>query len=193
MSQLINRQILLASRPVGEPTVDNFRLVETPVSELAEGQVLVRNHYLSLDPYMRWRMNDAKSYAAPQALNEVMVGGTAGEVVASKNPLFAVGDAVRGAGGWQLYRLFDAGQSGMLQKIDTTRAPLTAYLGAVGMPGVTAWYGLVQIINPQAGETVVVSAAAGAGFSGAEVLTVCPKLWPSRRRRRLTWRGRGGC
>ena len=162
MSQLINRQILLVSRPVGEPTVDNFRLVETPVSELAEGQVLVRNHYLSLDPYMRWRMNDAKSYAAPQALNEVMVGGTAGEVVASKNPLFAVGDAVRGAGGWQLYRLFDAGQSSMLQKIDTTRAPLTAYLGAVGMPGVTAWYGLVQIINPQAGETVVVSAASGA-------------------------------
>ena len=162
MSKLINRQILLASRPAGEPEVANFKLVETAVADLTDGQVLLRNHYLSLDPYMRWRMNDAKSYAAPQALNEVMVGGTVGEVVASKNPLFKVGDTVRGGGGWQLYRLFEAAQLGLLQKVDATRIPLSAYLGAVGMPGVTAWYGLVKIIHPKAGETVVVSAASGA-------------------------------
>src|SRR5690348_17784198 len=89
-----NHQILLASRPEGEPTVNNFRLVETPVPALADGQVLVRNHFLSLDPYMRGRMNDSKSYAAPQPLNEVMIGGTVGEVVESKNPNFAVGDKV---------------------------------------------------------------------------------------------------
>lgn len=162
MSKLINRQFQLASRPAGEPEVANFKLVETAVADLTDGQVLVRNHYLSLDPYMRWRMNDAKSYAAPQALNEVMVGGTVGEVVASKNPLFKVGDTVRGGGGWQLYRLFEAAQLGLLQKVDTTRIPMSAYLGAVGMPGVTAWYGLVKIIHPKAGETVVVSAASGA-------------------------------
>jgi NADPH-dependent curcumin reductase CurA len=162
MSKLINRQFQLASRPAGEPEVANFKMVETAVADLTDGQVLLRNHYLSLDPYMRWRMNDAKSYAAPQALNEVMVGGTVGEVVASKNPLFKVGDTVRGGGGWQLYRLFEATQLGLLQKVDTTRIPLSAYLGAVGMPGVTAWYGLVKIIHPKAGETVVVSAASGA-------------------------------
>jgi len=162
MSKLINRQFQLASRPAGEPEVANFKLVETAVADLTDGQVLLRNHYLSLDPYMRWRMNDATSYAAPQALNEVMVGGTVGEVVASKNPLFKVGDTVRGGGGWQLYRLFGAAQLGLLQKVDTTRIPMSAYLGAVGMPGVTAWYGLVKIIHPKAGETVVVSAASGA-------------------------------
>ena len=110
MSKLINRQFQLASRPAGEPEVANFKLVETAVADLTDGQVLLRNHYLSLDPYMRWRMNDAKSYAAPQALNEVMVGGTVGEVVASKSPLFKVGDTVRGGGGWQLYRMFEAAQ-----------------------------------------------------------------------------------
>jgi NADPH-dependent curcumin reductase len=158
----INRQILLASRPEGEPTVDNFRLVETPVPALADGQVLVRNHFLSLDPYMRGRMNDAKSYAAPQPLNEVMIGGTVGEVVESKNEHFKPGDKVVGMGGWQEYLVVNASQRGVLQKVDTTHIPLSAYLGAVGMPGVTAWYGLVKIINPKAGETVVVSAASGA-------------------------------
>nr|WP_316638452.1 NADP-dependent oxidoreductase [uncultured Roseateles sp.] len=161
MSQ-INRQIQLASRPAGEPSTDNFKLVDVPVPELAEGQVLVRNHYLSLDPYMRGRMNDGKSYAQPQPLNEVMIGGTAGEVVASRNDFFKVGDKVVGMGGWQEYQLVGAEQRGALQKVDTTHIPLSAYLGAVGMPGVTAWYGLVKIINPKAGETVVVSAASGA-------------------------------
>jgi len=158
----VNRQIQLASRPQGEPSVDNFKLVELPLPELAEGQVLVRNHYLSLDPYMRGRMNEGKSYAQPQPLDQVMIGGTAGEVVASRNDFFKVGDKVVGMGGWQEYQLVGAEQRGALQKVDTTHIPLSAYLGAVGMPGVTAWYGLVKIINPKAGETVVVSAASGA-------------------------------
>lgn len=164
-TKTVNRQILLASRPQGEPTAQNFALREQalPTADaLAEGQVLIRNHFLSLDPYMRGRMNDGKSYAQPQPLNEVMIGGTAGEVVASKNANFAVGDKVVGMGGWQEYFVVDAAQRGVLQKVDTTHIPLSAYLGAVGMPGVTAWYGLVKIINPKAGETVVVSAASGA-------------------------------
>jgi len=161
MTQM-NQQILLASRPTGEPTVDNFRLVETPVPELTDGQVLIRHHYLSLDPYMRGRMNEGKSYAQPQPLDEVMIGGTAGEVVASKNPQFAVGDKVVGMGGWQQYAVIGAEQRGVLQKVDTTHIPLSAYLGPVGMPGVTGWYGLTQIIAPKEGETVVVSAASGA-------------------------------
>ncbi|MFT7724723.1 MAG: NADP-dependent oxidoreductase [Roseateles sp.] len=162
MSPTLNRQIVLASRPRGEVTPDNFRLVETALAPLADGQVRVRNHFLSLDPYMRGRMNDSKSYAASQPLGEVMIGGTAGEVVESRNGHFRVGDPVVGMGGWQEYLTVDAGQRGVLQKVDTTHIPLSAYLGAVGMPGVTAWYGLVKIIAPRAGETVVVSAASGA-------------------------------
>ena len=158
----INKQVLLASRPKAEATVDNFRLVETPLPALAEGQVLVRNHYLSLDPYMRMRMNDAKSYAAPQALDTVMIGGTVGEVVDSKNAKFAVGDKVVGMGGWQQYSVVDGNLPGVMRKVDTTHVPLSAYLGAVGMPGVTAWYGLVKLCMPKAGETIVVSAASGA-------------------------------
>ena len=158
----INKQWLLASRPAAEATVGNFRLVETPVPALAEGQVLVRHHYLSLDPYMRMRMNDTKSYAAPQPLNAVMIGGTVGEVVDSKHPKFAAGDKVVGMGGWQQYGVVDGNAPGLLRKVDTTHVPLSAYLGAVGMPGVTAWYGLVKLCSPKAGETIVVSAASGA-------------------------------
>ena len=158
----INKQWLLASRPAAEATVGNFRLVETPVPALAEGQVLVRHHYLSLDPYMRMRMNDAKSYAAPQPLNAVMIGGTVGEVVDSKHPKFAAGDKVVSMGGWQQYGVVDGNAPGLLRKVDTTHVPLSAYLGAVGMPGVTAWYGLVKLCSPKAGETIVVSAASGA-------------------------------
>lgn len=159
----INKQVHLVSRPQGEPSTDNFRLVEAPVpQDLNDGQVLVRHHYLSLDPYMRGRMNDGKSYAQPQPLNAVMVGGTAGEVVQSRHPGFNAGDKVVGMGGWQQYSLVDAALPGVLRKVDATRIPLSAYLGAVGMPGVTAWYGLIKICQPKAGETVVVSAASGA-------------------------------
>ncbi|MGD9945834.1 MAG: NADP-dependent oxidoreductase [Burkholderiaceae bacterium] len=155
----MNRQWLLARRPQGAASADDFRLVERPLPALADGQVLVRNHFLSLDPYMRGRMDDARSYAKPQPLDEVMIGGTAGEVVESRNPRFAVGDAVLGMFGWQSYGVSDGKD---LRKLDTRRIPLSAYLGAVGMPGITAWYGLNRIIEPKAGETVLVSAAAGA-------------------------------
>jgi NADPH-dependent curcumin reductase CurA len=153
------QRVVLASRPKGQVNVDNFRLETVPVPVLNEGEVLVRNDYLSLDPYMRGRMAEAKSYAAPQAIDEVMIGGTAGEVVASNNPKFAVGDHVTGMLGWAEMGVSD-GQ--LLRKVDTTRVPLSAYLGVVGMPGMTGWYGLTQIMQPKAGETIVVSAASGA-------------------------------
>jgi NADPH-dependent curcumin reductase CurA len=158
----INKQWHLVSRPSGEPTPGNFKLVQAPVPELQDGQVLVRNHYMSLDPYMRGRMNDGKSYAQPQPLDAVMQGGTVGEVVASKSAAFQVGDKVVGMGGWQQYQVADAPAQAMMRKVDDTHVPLSAYLGAVGMPGVTAWVGLMTIIQPKAGETVVVSAASGA-------------------------------
>lgn len=166
----LNTRILLDNRPHGEASVSNFRIetVETP--PLAEGQVLVRHHYLSLDPYMRGRMNDAKSYAEPQPLGEVMIGGTVGEVIESRHPRYAPGDQVVGMGGWQQYSVVDASQPGALRKVDTTHVPLSHYLGAVGMPGVTAWYGLVKIIDPKPGQTVTVSAASGAVGSAVGAL-----------------------
>ena len=157
-----NRQILLDNRPQGEATLANFKLVSTETPALQDGQVLVRHHYLSLDPYMRGRMNDAKSYAACQPLGEVFQGGTVGEVVESRHPKYAVGDKVVGFGGWQEYSVVNASQSGTLKKVDTTHVPLSHYLGAVGMPGVTAWYGLNKIIAPKAGETLTITAASGA-------------------------------
>jgi len=123
------------------------------------GQLLVRNHYLSLDPYMRGRMEETKSYAESQKIGETMIGGTVGVVEASNNPGFAVGDTVVGVLGWQEYGLSDGSQ---LMKVDTRAVPMSAYLGAVGMPGVTAWYGLNRICRPKPGETVLVSAASGA-------------------------------
>ncbi len=159
---MINKQWHLVSRPTGEPTPSNFELVEAAVPELQDGQVLVRQHFMSLDPYMRGRMNEGKSYAQPQPLNAVMQGGAVGEVVASKNPAFQPGDKLVGPGGWQQYALVEAAQAGLWHKVDATRVPLSAYLGAVGMPGVTAWVGLKTIIEPKAGETVVVSTASGA-------------------------------
>ena len=157
-----NQQIVLDNRPQGEAVASNFRLVVTDTPALQDGEVLVRHHYLSLDPYMRGRMNDSKSYAASQALGEVMIGGTVGEVAESRHPRYAVGDKVVGTGGWQEYSVVDGNAVGALRKVDTTHVPLSHYLGAVGMPGVTAWYGLVKIIAPKAGDTVVVSAATGA-------------------------------
>jgi NADPH-dependent curcumin reductase CurA len=154
-----NRQILLVSRPAGAASADNFRLIETTVPPLAEGQVLVRNHFMSLDPYMRGRMNAGKSYAAPQPLDAVMQGGTVGVVAESRNTRFAAGDTVLGGFGWQEYGLSDG--TG-LKVVDAGAVPMSAYLGVVGMPGVTAWYGLHHICMPKVGETVVVSAASGA-------------------------------
>ena len=167
----LNKQIHLVNRPVGEASVSNFQLVASDTPALQDGQVLVRHHFLSLDPYMRGRMNDAKSYTAPQVLGQTMGGGTVGEVVASKNVKFAVGDKVVGMGGWQQYSVVEANQPGALRKVDTSHIPLSAYLGAVGMPGVTAWYGLVKIISPVAGETMVVSAATGAVGSAFAALS----------------------
>jgi NADPH-dependent curcumin reductase CurA len=166
-----NKQLHLDNRPVGEAVVSNFKLVTSETPPLQEGQVLVHHHFLSLDPYMRGRMNDSKSYAVPQALGQTMGGGTVGEVIESKNAKFSVGDLVVGMGGWQQYSVVDADQPGALRKVDTQHIPLSAYLGAVGMPGVTAWYGLVKIIEPKAGETMVVSAATGAVGSAFAALS----------------------
>ena len=139
------KRIVLASRPKGEVVVDNFRLEEVPVPTLKDGEVLVRNHYLSLDPYMRMRMEDTKSYAAPQALNDTMIGGTVGEVVESKNPKFTVGDKVQGMFGWSEMGVSDGS---LLRRLDISHIPLSAYLGAVGIPGLTGWYGLSEILQP---------------------------------------------
>ena len=153
------QRIVLASRPQGWVTTENFRLERVPVPQPGPGQLLVRNHFLSLDPYMRGRMEETKSYAESQKLGETMVGGTVGVVEASNHPGFAVGDTVVGVFGWQEYGLSDGTQ---LMKVDTRAVPMSAYLGPVGMPGVTAWYGLNHICRPKAGETVLVSAASGA-------------------------------
>ena len=154
-----NRQILLARRPRGAVEEADFRMVESDVPRVGDGEILTRVHWLSLDPYMRGRMDDAKSYAPPQKLDEVMIGGTVAEVIESKNPRFAAGDFVVGMAGWQEYQV--GGGEG-LSKIDVSVLPASVYLGCVGMPGVTAWYGLTQIGKPREGETVLVSAAAGA-------------------------------
>jgi NADPH-dependent curcumin reductase CurA len=154
------RRIVLASRPEGWATVDNFRLEELPMPPLAEDEIRVRNHFLSLDPYMRGRMSDTKlSYAEPQKLDETMGGRTVGEVVESRHRDFAVGDTVRGMLGWAEYGV--SGAAG-LTKVDARRIPLSAYLGVLGMTGMTAWYGFNKIMDPKVGETVVVSAACGA-------------------------------
>ncbi len=154
-----NLQSLLARRPVGAPVPDDFRLAETPIPEPAEGQVLVRARFLSLDPYMRGRMADVKSYAKPVALGAVMEGQTAGEVVASRHPGFAPGDTVLGGYGWQRYSVVGPER---LFKVPAADPPLSTSLGVLGMPGLTAWCGLEDIGQPKAGETVVVSAASGA-------------------------------
>ena len=156
---MTNTQVLLASRPEGWPTEQNFRIVETPVPDPMDREILVRVRWLSLDPYMRGRMNDAKSYAAKLEIGDVMIGGAVGEVVASKNDAFKVGEFLVGSFGWQEYAV-TMGQGTM--KVDPKRVPLSAYLGPVGMPGVTAYVGLIDIGAPKEGETVVVSAASGA-------------------------------
>jgi NADPH-dependent curcumin reductase CurA len=154
------RRIVLAARPEGAVRPDHFRLETVPVPEVPDGHLLVRNRFLSLDPYMRGAMNDRRSYRKPQALGETMVGGTVGEVIVSRHPRFAVGDVVVGGFGWAEMGLSDGG--GGLRKVDASRVPMQAYLGVAGMPGVTAWVGLNRIIEAKPGETIVVSAASGA-------------------------------
>lgn len=154
-----NRQILLASRPTGEPTADNFTLVESGVPEPGPGQMLLRTIYLSLDRYMRGRMNDGDSYAKPVEVGAVMEGGAACEVVTSKVAAFKAGDLVVARSGWQEYALSDGGG---VQKIDPALGPISLSLGVLGMPGLTAYTGLLNIGRPQPGETLVVAAASGA-------------------------------
>jgi NADPH-dependent curcumin reductase CurA len=154
-----NMQVLLAQRPTGEPAASDFSIVTQPVPTPGPGQVLVRAHFLSLDPYMRGRMSAAKSYVRPVEIGEVMCGEIVGDVVATNNPKFAVGQFVHGALGWQQYALSDGSN---LRRIDVSKAPASAWLGVLGMPAVTAHVGLLDIGEPKAGETVVVSAASGA-------------------------------
>lgn len=154
-----NIQVTLANRPAGWVKETDFKVVESDIPKPGPGQVLVKNLYLSLDPYMRGRMNDMQSYAPNVQIGQVMVGGTAGEVVESNNPKFKTGDAVVGYFGWQQYGVSNGNE---LRKVDAKLVALPAYLGAVGMPGLTAWLGLIEIGAPKPGETVVVSAAGGA-------------------------------
>jgi len=151
-------RVVLASRPAGEPKQDNFRIEDCPVPAPGPGEVLLRTLWLSLDPYMRGRMSDAPSYAAPVGVNQVMVGGTVGEVLASNNPSFATGDIVLANTGWQTHAVAD-GKG--LRKLDPKAAPLSTALGILGMPGMTAYMGLLEIGKPQPGETVAVAAASG--------------------------------
>ncbi len=154
-----NTQIVLDHRPADKVSPANFRIVETPVPTPGPGEVLVRHTFLSIDPYMRGRLSDAKSYAKPQEVGAVMGGRATGVVEASNNPRFKTGDTVVGMGGWQRYSLSNGGD---LRVVDAKAVPIQAYLGALGMPGVTAWYGLNRIIAPEKNETVLVSAATGA-------------------------------
>jgi NADPH-dependent curcumin reductase CurA len=156
---MLNKQVLLASRPAGTVTPDNFRIAEAPLPEPGEGEVLVKNEWLSLDPYMRGRMNDAKSYAPSVDVGALMVGQTVGEVVESRHPGFRRGDKVLTSLGWQL---FGVAKGKELMLVDASRVPASYYLGVLGMPGITAWFGLFEIGKPKPGDTVVVSAASGA-------------------------------
>src|SRR4051812_21782163 len=153
-----NRRIVLASRPQGAPTQDNFRLETSPVPEPGDGQVLIRTLWLSLDPYMRGRMSDAPSYSPPVGIGEVMTAEVVGRVVASRAPGFAEGDLVLARTGWQEYGVADARS---VRKLPAGGAPPSTALGVLGMPGMTAWAGLANIGQPKPGETVAVAAASG--------------------------------
>ena len=159
MTVAVNRQIVLAARPFGLPRISDFQLAYTSLPKPAAGEVLVRAVYLSLDPYMRPRMNAGNGDSASIDLGAVMTGGAVGFVLESADPAFSVGDAVEGMLGWQEYAVARAGD---LRKLDLEIAPLSAALGVLGMPGLAAYFGLIDICAPQAGETVVISGAAGA-------------------------------
>lgn len=153
-----NRRFLLASRPTGMPGEDTFQLVESAIPELNNGEILVETHYLSVDPYMRGRISGARSYARPVEIGELMTGGAVGRVLASMNPAFAEGDFVEGVFGWQTHPVSD-GKG--VRKLDPS-IPISTALGVLGMPGLTAYFGVLDICDPKPGETVVVSGAAGA-------------------------------
>ena len=159
MNAKVSREIRLKNRPIGLPTESDFELAEVTVPQLGEGQVLIRNIYMSVDPYMRGRMYDRKSYVPPFQLNQALDGGCVGRVIESNNEQYQAGDLVLGMNGWREYFVSDG--TGVL-KIDPNIAPAQAYLGTVGMPGLTAYYGLLEVGKPQDGETVFVSAASGA-------------------------------
>ncbi|HEU5178430.1 MAG TPA: NADP-dependent oxidoreductase [Burkholderiales bacterium] len=167
-----NQRIVLASRPEGWVTESNFRLESAPLPQPQEGEILVKNLWLSLDPYMRGRMSEQKSYVKGVDIGETMVGQTAGEVLESKSDKFRKGDLVLTQLGWQLY-----GVTREASKVDATRAPLSYYLGMLGMPGLTAYFGLKELGQPKPGETVLVSAASGAVGS---VVGQLAKLWGCR-------------
>ncbi|MFD1848753.1 NADP-dependent oxidoreductase [Oceanobacillus bengalensis] len=154
-----NRSILLASRPEGMPKRGNFQLITESIPIIQEEEMLIKSIYLSVDPYMRGRMRGIKTYVAPYELNEVLTGGVVGEVIDSKNPIYNVGDIVEGRLGWADYSVSN-GKG--IRKVDPNLAPISTALGVVGMPGLTAYFGLLNIGKPKVGETVVVSGAAGA-------------------------------
>jgi hypothetical protein len=155
----VNRQIVLRSRPVGMPKPADFGLIETPVPQPKDGEVLCRTIYLSLDPYMRGRISGARSYAQSVEPGQVIVGGTVGQVLESRCAGLAAGDIVQGYDGWQSHAV---SKGAGLRKLDPKQAPISTALGVLGMPGMTAYVGLLDIGQPRAGETVVVSAASGA-------------------------------
>ena len=194
MTDIKARQVVLAARPKGAPTPEDFALKETTLPPLADGQVLCRVIYLSLDPYMRGRMDDAKSYAQPVGIGEVMTGGTVGQVVQSRNSRFAEGDFVLAMFGWISHAISDGKD---LRKLDPAQAPISTAVGVLGMPGLTAYVGLLDIGEPKPGETVVVSAASGAvgsvvgqlarikgcravGIAGRSIITMGPSPRPRR-------------
>ena len=160
----VNRKFTLAARPVGYPKLSDFDIVTEPIPNPQDGEVLVRTNYLSVDPYMRGRMNDRASYAPNVQIGEAMVGTVVGEVVASKSPDFQVGDIATGGLGWQEYGVSDGGN---LRKVDPTFAPISTALGILGMPGLTAYFGLLDVGKPKHGDTVLISGAAGATGSVA--------------------------
>ncbi|MCC6536092.1 MAG: NADP-dependent oxidoreductase [Bryobacterales bacterium] len=158
MSEL-HRRYVLATRPTGLPTPENFRLESGPVPEPGEGEVVLRTLYLSVDPYMRGRLRDVPSYAPPVQIGELMTGGGVGRVIASRHPQFAVGEVLEGLTGWQTHVVSDGK---MLRRVDESLAPVSTALGVLGMTGLTAYFGLLDICHPREGETVLVSGAAGA-------------------------------
>ena len=159
MNSEINIKVLLADRPNGYPVESDFEIVESPIPKVEEGHVLIKTEYLSLDPYMRGRMNDVKSYAPSVNIGDVMVGGAVGKVIESRSPLFSVGEIVEGRLGWQSYALSDGIG---LRRIDPEIAPIQTSVGVLGMPGLTAYFGFLDVCEPVPGDTVVISAASGA-------------------------------